>query len=185
MYRYPRYLPQFHIQETISQDFPTIPYAVDLLKSMQANASFNSGEPSSDVAAFLDRIERADPNSAELSEDNTNQCWGHYHFTAGSLTCTTVLTSWRNIGNTNVACKLIAAAIKTAKVARHLCFSGNIQSISYLSDVYLSTVIDLLWSSWKNAGGVGAAVPGSTRNALTDIFKMYSRFSKAKTKTKA
>jgi hypothetical protein len=130
---------------------------------MQSNtASFMSQdrEPSKDVVAFLDRIEHADPNAPDLSEDDDNTSWGHHQFTAGSLTCRTVLTSWDCIGNIAVACKLIAAAIKTCKVARHLCFSRNIKASNFLSDIYLSSIVELLWGSWKDAGGVSTMLFG-------------------------
>jgi len=123
---------------------------------MQSNTSFKNRdrEPSSDVMAFLKRIEHADPNAPDISEEDNNESWGHHQFTAASLTCTTVLTSWDCIGNIDVACRLIAAAIKTCRVARHLCFSRNIKASTYLSDIYLSKVVELLWSLWKGAGGV-------------------------------
>jgi hypothetical protein len=104
--------------------------------------------------AFLNRIERADPHAPDISEEDNNESWGHHQFTATSLTCTTVLTSWDCIDNIDVVCRLIAAAIKTCRVARHLCFSWNINASTYLSDIYLSNVVKLLWSLWKDAGGV-------------------------------
>jgi hypothetical protein len=120
---------------------------------MQRKPSFQTTEPSSDMVAFLNRVEGFDPNAPDIAEDDNNAGWGHYQFTSGALTCANVLTSWQDIGNTDVACRLIAAAIKTCKVARHLCFSRNIHPNSYLSDAYLTRVIDLLWTSWNDAGG--------------------------------
>jgi hypothetical protein len=137
---------------------------------MQANMSFKTTEPSGNVVAFLDRIEQADPNSPDISEDDNNACWGHQQFTASTLTCTTVLISWQKIGNTDMACRLIAAAIKTCKVARHLCSSRNIDVNSYLSDIYLSNIVELLWKSWKDAGGVDVSVRPCT---LVDWLTTY------------
>jgi hypothetical protein len=127
---------------------------------MQSKASSQDGAPSIDVATFLDRIEQADPNSSEITEDDKNESWGHYQFTASTLTCQTVLTLWDDVGNTNVACRLIAAAIKTCKIARHLCFSNRISPKSYLSDIYLSHIIESLAALWK--GKVGEYVTVST-----------------------
>jgi hypothetical protein len=59
----------------------------------------------------------------------------------------------RRWGSSN-ACNLIAAALKTCKVARHLCFEHNITTTSYLSDIYLENVVSKLWDLWKSAGGV-------------------------------
>ena len=140
-----------------SQDFPSIAHATDLLKSMQTNASFQRGAPSENVVTFLSRLENADPASPEISEDDNNAAWGHYQFTASSLTCTSVLTSWDAVGNVVVACRLIAAAIKTCKVARHLCFSNHIETTSYLSDIYLANVINLLWQFWQEAVGINVS----------------------------
>jgi hypothetical protein len=136
---------------TFSQEFPLIPHAKELLKSMQSNMSFQSGGPLDDVITFLDRIENADPHSPDISDDDKNESWGHYQFTAATLTCTSMLISWDSIGNVSMACRLLAAAIKTCKVARHLCFSYNISPASYLSDVYLSSVVELLWRFWTES----------------------------------
>jgi hypothetical protein len=119
---------------------------------MQSNPTFTDGPPSDPVVAFLARIQDADPNSPELSEDNTNANWGHYQFSGHVRS---VLTAWSSVGGNSMACKLIAAAIKTCKVARHLCYERGIHPISYLSDAYLNEVVERLWTMWKEAGGVG------------------------------
>lgn len=141
---------------TMSQDFPSVPHATGLLQAMQNSPNncvshYPRNGPSASVAVFLDRIEQTDPSSPEISEDNTNESWGHYQYTASSLTCRTVLTSWASIGNTGIACRLIAGAIRICKVARHLCFSRNIEPTSYLSDIYLANIIELLWDLWTKA----------------------------------
>lgn len=129
-----------------------IPHAKDLVRSL---GSDTLNKPSDDVAAFLERIESADPNSPELSEDDLGQCWGHWQFASGGMTCTTVLTSWDTIGTTT-ARRLIAAAIKTCKVARYICDERNITPLSYLSDSYLQNLVDLLWNLRKD----GRTAPG-------------------------
>lgn len=127
--------------------------AIDLLNAMESSPEFKSGKSSDDFIAFLTRIENADPNEPNISEDDSGTSWGHYQFTGGHLTCSKVLTSWDVVGSCLSACKLIAAALKTCKVARHLCFEYNIEAASYLSDIYLGNVVSILWDLWKSAGG--------------------------------
>jgi hypothetical protein len=134
--------------------FPGNQEAIDLLNAMELSPEFKVGKSSDDFTSFLERIKNANPNDPSLSEDNLDASWGHYQFTAGCLTCTTVLTSWDAIGGCSNACDLIAAALKTCKVARHLCFEHNVEVMSYLSDIYLENVVSKLWDLWKSAGGV-------------------------------
>jgi hypothetical protein len=134
---------------TLSTDFPSIAQATDLLNHME-RASFPCGQPSDDMVAFLDRIENTDPNSPDISDDDKNAAWGHYQFTASSLTCRSVLSSWSSVGNVNFACRLIAAAIKTSRVARHICHLNQLKPTSFLSDIYLSNIIELLWELCKD-----------------------------------
>ncbi|KIM72114.1 hypothetical protein PILCRDRAFT_93588 [Piloderma croceum F 1598] len=63
------------------------------------NLSFQSGGPSDDIIGFLNRIKNADPHSPDISDDDKNESWGHYQFTATTLTCMTVLILWDSIGN--------------------------------------------------------------------------------------
>ncbi|GBE83672.1 hypothetical protein SCP_0507270 [Sparassis crispa] len=104
------------------------------------------------VITFIERIENADPNSPDLSEDDLGTAWGHYQFTAGSMTSSSTLVSWDGIGS-EAARRLIAASIKTCKVARHVCFVSGIKMNAYLSDAYLETTVEILWRLWKAAGG--------------------------------
>ena len=90
--------------------------ASNLLEEMNKAQSSVEGTPSSDLLKFIGHIELADPE-AEDNEDQTNQSWGHLQFTSGGLTCLTVLVSWASVGNINTAFWLLAAAVKTAKVA--------------------------------------------------------------------
>jgi len=126
---------------------------------MKAYPNFRSSPPSTNLKLFLTRIEKADPNDTTIDEDNKGAGWGHYQFTAGSMTCASVMTSWEDIGNTDTACKLIAAAIRTCKVARYVCERMKIRATAYISDMYLSRVIETLWDLWKLAGAVSCFVP--------------------------
>lgn len=117
---------------------------------MQGNSSFQLGAPSTEVINFLNLVETADPNSPDISEDDKNDSWGH-HSLSGS---TSLLASWNNIGNTAIACRLIAAAVKTCKVARHICFIKQINPSGYLADIYLSNIVESLWKSWSTAVGI-------------------------------
>jgi hypothetical protein len=80
---------------------------------MQNNPTFELGAPSADVTAFLEHAEHVDPNLPAISEDDRGESWGHHHLAGSS----TLLASWHNVGNTGIACRLIAVAIKTCKVA--------------------------------------------------------------------
>lgn len=131
-----------------------MPQGLDLLKAMKDQPNFGDGQPSGELLQFIERIENADPNSEDLSEDDTNASWGHYQLTAGNLKLTTVLTSWATTGGPPTACKLITVIIQTCKVARHLCFTRGIDVGSYLSDIYLDNALDRLWMLWREAGGV-------------------------------
>ncbi|KAF8871298.1 hypothetical protein BD779DRAFT_1680501 [Infundibulicybe gibba] len=140
-----------------------LPLATELLDAMSLRPDFEASQPSSDVMALLTRIENADPNSDEFSEDDSNGSWGHYQFTAGGLTCTSALLNWRSIGNTETACRLIAAALKTCKIARHVCFNRDIEVNSFLSDAYLENVIEKLWEVWTAAGGPQTRPKGKSK----------------------
>lgn len=140
--------------DEFNERFSGIQGAIDLLNAMELSPEFKVGKSSDDFTSFLERIKNANPNEPDLSEDDSDASWGHYQFTAGRLTCTTVLTSWDAVGGCSNACDLIAAALKTCKVARHLCFERNVEVASYLSDIYLENVVSILWDLWKSAGGV-------------------------------
>lgn len=131
----------------------SIPFSKDLLDAMEAS-NIEIGPASKSFIVFLSRIDDADPNSSEFSEDDSNACWGHSQFCSGGLTCSSVLTSWRDVGSVKMACKLIAAAVKTCKVARHVCSCRGIDSGSYLSDAYLQNIIEKLWDLWRAEGWV-------------------------------
>jgi hypothetical protein len=121
-----------------------------LLQELNHKYSKHNGIPSADILQFINRIELADP-SAEDNEDNMNLSWGHSQFTSGGLTCSAVLVSWSAVGNIGTAFRLLAAAVKTAKVARQLCFSQGISDTgSCLADAYIQNIIELLWKCWND-----------------------------------
>jgi len=144
----------FHILDEFSNQQPPIPHAIALLDAMAASPNFKSSTPSDNVAAFLNRIEGADPNSSEIEEDDSNESWGHWQFTAGGLTITKVIRDWACVGGVDMACKLLAATIQTCKVARYICLERNITPSSFLSDAYLNNMVERLYESWTAAGGV-------------------------------
>ncbi len=88
------------------------------------------------------------------SDDNLDANWGHHQFTAGSMTITTTLNDWSNIGGVEFAQKIIAATIRTCKIARQLCFAKKILTKSYLTDCYLENIVGTIWNAWKTTGRV-------------------------------
>lgn len=136
------------------QEFSSIQHAVNLLDAMEAHPDFGAGATPSQTLTFLSRIEDANPHSADLSEDDNGPSWGHHQFTSGNMTIKSVIQSWESLGSTTIACKLIAAAIKTSKAARQVCSEQGIQTNSYLADAYLSNLVDEIYDVWIKAGGV-------------------------------
>ncbi len=122
--------------------------ALKLLQELNYECSKHNGIPSANILQFINQIELADP-SAEDNEDNMNVSWGHSQFTSGGLSCSTVLVSWSAVDNVGTAFRLLAAAVKTAKVARQLCFTQGISG-SCLADSYIQNIIELLWICWND-----------------------------------
>jgi len=147
-----------------SHEFASIPLAKELMNEMKRDKSVQHGPPSPDILAFIERIESANPNDPNLSVDDNNEGWGHAQFAFGNLKQT--LTDWDSIG-VDTACRLLAAAIKTCKVARHICHERNISATSYLSDAYLSNVVELLLDAKKKtAATVNNATAIATANTI-------------------
>ncbi|KDQ52870.1 hypothetical protein JAAARDRAFT_197937 [Jaapia argillacea MUCL 33604] len=75
-----------HIDNLIhvfSVNFPALNDATELLKAIKLTPDFGpSTAPSDDVAAFIEQLETADPNSPHLSENDDNELWGHHQFTS-------------------------------------------------------------------------------------------------------
>ena len=122
---------------------------------MSTHTSFKQGETSEKVSTLLERVQRADPGSPEIDEDNKYLGWGHDQFTAGGITPSTSLTCWQDVSNVSTAFKLAAAAIKTCREARLMCANaGTPKKTGFISDVYLAQILELLEKCWVGAGGV-------------------------------
>ncbi|TFK17497.1 hypothetical protein FA15DRAFT_710733 [Coprinopsis marcescibilis] len=126
---------------SLKRDFPRLANATALLDRLQH--IFNHpgpnppGTPDRKVLDFISRIETADPNSPTLSEDDKDAGWGHYQFT--------------EVGDCATAYRLIAAALKTCRVARFVCTDRKLMDVkSYLSDMYLDLLIEQLWDLVKD-----------------------------------
>jgi hypothetical protein len=130
-------------------NIPHLPACLELLQKVSKSAAFD-GQPCSSTLALLTRIESADPTAPDIDEDDTNLGWGHVQFTVGGITLSTVIRSWENIGNVPTAFCLLAAAVKTCRVARHLCFTNNIiVTTGFLSDSYLRNLVEIIWDMLK------------------------------------
>lgn len=127
-------------------------YALDLLNAMGANPNFKMGPTPTLTSNFIFQIESADLAMPDISEDDHYASWGHYQFTSGSMTISSVLKSWDLVGSTATACMLIAATIKTCKVAHHICFEKGIMTTNYLSNAYLANIVES--NLWNDVGGV-------------------------------
>ncbi|KAJ8693226.1 hypothetical protein PTI98_010465 [Pleurotus ostreatus] len=131
----------------------TIESGLALLDAMEhAQTHGGNGFPSNNTAALLAQVQGADPSCID-DEDNLFEGWGHWQWTAGSLTITTAIGSWQDVGNTNIACQLIAAALVTCKAARLLCMERPKKPCSYISDSYVERLIETLFDAWKRSGG--------------------------------
>ncbi|KAI0037567.1 hypothetical protein FA95DRAFT_1614085, partial [Auriscalpium vulgare] len=171
--RFPSAAPEADIQAPVSDPHPVLQAAL-FLKDLPSDAgspkvidvdfivvnssvdnfipkeNFPGINPDADVIAFLGLLETTDPNAADLDADNADAAtWGHKQFT-GSFTCSDIKL-WGQIGNVSTTCRLIAAAVCTCKVARHLCFERKSQATAYLSDDYLEKLIDKIYERWYQA----------------------------------
>ena len=126
---------------------------------MEVSPDYKQAKPSEEMMAFLSRLEDTDPNDDLIDDDNKGVSWGHYQYTGGGMTCRLVMTSWAAVGNTDVARRLIAAAIRISKVARYVCERQSINAGSYTSDMYLDIVIEHLWTIWKAEQEVRSVLP--------------------------
>jgi hypothetical protein len=135
--------------EIITNDFPTIAGALDLLQAMQDATGIEAREPSNDVAALLDQLDRADPDSMDADADDSNESWGHAQFTAGGVTIRSALVDWEAVGGTSTAFKLIAAAVRTCKVARAMCATRGRSATAYLADNYLELLFEQIQRCWE------------------------------------
>jgi hypothetical protein len=82
---------------------------------------------------LLDRIQFANPGSSGIDEDNQAQNWGHYQFTAGGISPSSVLTTWQDFGNVATAFKLVAAALKICQDTQAMCADTEMPCNALLS----------------------------------------------------
>ncbi|KAG5634301.1 hypothetical protein H0H81_002497 [Sphagnurus paluster] len=138
-----------NLKVAITQDLK-ISCGVQLLDAMLAKSDLMpSLPPSAQLQDLLTQIETADPANPLFSEDNIDAQWGHYQFRHGLDNFTYSDVTWNNVGSIDIACRLLAACIKTCKVARFLCFEKNITASGYVADHYLQTIVENLWKDWK------------------------------------
>ncbi|EGO24370.1 hypothetical protein SERLADRAFT_408347 [Serpula lacrymans var. lacrymans S7.9] len=119
------------LKTIITRNFDSNSFGINLLNAMELSTDFSPGPPSSLMLKFIERIERADPNSPEFDEDDHGVSWGHHQFTSGSMTSSSVLTSWTAIGKD---------------------FALDL-SLTFLADNYLNNILEQIWAAWKAAGG--------------------------------
>jgi hypothetical protein len=133
----------------------------------RSSPQFPSNPSSPTFSTFIAGIEDADPNDPSIDEDQTNQSWGHQQFTRnGGLNAAT--QSWESVGNVDAACRLVAGALKTARVARYLCVQRRVLASSYTADAYVDRVVDVLWALVK-PDAVQVCSPYPFSAALTAI----------------
>ena len=137
--------------DTLAESFPTISKGPTLFQKLAAalrlEETWDAGEPSPDFAGLITRIEDANPNDPQISEDDNNVGWGHHQFRA-SGSFSDIITSWEAVGSVASACRLLAAIIKTCLVARHICVRRGVKVGSgYVSDSYLDVAVSLLFDA--------------------------------------
>ncbi|KAH9163396.1 hypothetical protein EDB89DRAFT_2078867 [Lactarius sanguifluus] len=159
-----RYAPSGHQKkpthfriDVITNDFSTVPDSADLLRAMHNATDCETRKPSNDVAALLDQLDSADPDAPDVDNDDSNENWGHVQFTVGGLTIWSALVDWESVGSTSTAFKLIAATVRTCKVARVLCTARGQSSTTYLADNYLELLFEQLQRCWKDTQSSSAS----------------------------
>ncbi|EGO02758.1 hypothetical protein SERLA73DRAFT_70239 [Serpula lacrymans var. lacrymans S7.3] len=133
------------LKTIITRNFNSNSFGINLLDAMELSTDFSPGPPSSLMLEFIERIERAGPNSPQFDED----------------------ASWTAIGNCETARPLIAAMIKTCKFARHICFQEKILSLTFLANNYLNNILEQIWAAWKAAGGLVSKGKASSTVSMT------------------
>ncbi|KAM6493574.1 hypothetical protein JOM56_011708 [Amanita muscaria] len=130
--------------------------AIDLVKSLDLDSTVGRSIIAESVELFIRGVELADPRLQEYEEDDVGVSWGHSQLRGWRE----ILPNWQAIGSLENARRLIAAVLKTCRVARALCHDLEMserkigsQTISYLSDNYLEQITEWLWELWKQAGG--------------------------------
>ncbi|KAF8273755.1 hypothetical protein EI94DRAFT_1794796 [Lactarius quietus] len=139
----------------LTSDLPSLKNAPHLIRSMNAQLSFQEGEPSKNVATLLEHVQFTDPGILDLDEDNMGKGWGHYQFMAGGLNLSLLLTCWQDVGSVAIAFKLVAAAIKTCQEAQLMDVNTTTpQAGGFISDIYLERTLNCLQNCWVDTGGV-------------------------------
>lgn len=135
--------------DIVSEDrnLQKIPHVLDLLEALHRIPTTVEGPMAPEVEEFLFGIEHADPNALGVDEDNTNTSWGHYHFRSGSVRFDTL--TWEQVANKQTGYRILAATIKTGRVARHLCFKRKITTHGVIADMYFETIVQNLWKHWE------------------------------------
>jgi hypothetical protein len=148
----------WHVVETLKDEFSVFPALVNTgnqllealvigVQMLEASPSL-SQPPSPDTSDLLSRLNNTDPNADSFDptdEDNNNSGWGHYQYTAGGRNIANSLATWESIGSVEFARRLLAASVRTCKVARFLCESRKRTATSFLADAYLSNLVDHIW----------------------------------------
>ena len=80
-----------------------------------------------------------------LPEEDDNEAWGHYQYRANGLTPMSVLKDWASIGNVSIGYRLLAASIKTSRVARYLVNVRKRKAEQFTSDAYIDIIVSKLW----------------------------------------
>ncbi|KAM6488987.1 hypothetical protein JOM56_014836 [Amanita muscaria] len=146
-----------NLQSILAKRYPSYTAAIDLVKSLDLDSTVGRSIIAESVELFIRGVELADPRLQEYEEDDVGVSWGHYQLRGWRE----ILPNWQAIGSPENARRLIAAVLKTCRVARALCHDLEMserkigsQTISYLSDNYLEQITEWLWELWKQAGGV-------------------------------
>ncbi|KAH9016534.1 hypothetical protein EDB84DRAFT_1567198 [Lactarius hengduanensis] len=82
--------------DVITNDFPTVPDAADLLRAMHDATDCETRKLSNSVTALLNRLDSADPDALDVNDDDSDENWGHAQFTVGSLTIWSALVDWES-----------------------------------------------------------------------------------------
>ncbi|KAM6489116.1 hypothetical protein JOM56_015430 [Amanita muscaria] len=145
-----------NLQSILAKRYPSYTAAIDLVKSLDLDSTVGRSIIAESVELFIRGVELADPRLQEYEEDDVGVSWGHYQLRGWRE----ILPNWQAIGSPENARRLIAAVLKTCRVARALCHDLEMserkigsQTISYLSDNYLEQITEWLWELWKQAGG--------------------------------
>lgn len=147
------------------ETFPKLPFAADLINAMEADPKFCWNEPDPVIINFLTTIETADPAACATDDDELSSAWGHDHYRAAGFIAEQLPRSWAEVGNTDVARRLIAGVINTTQVARQICKQKKLPAPSFIADLYLEMIIERIWNAWKAAGG---EVSAEKRNETED-----------------